>query len=233
MKSGSLGLQGRFAAVVGPGAHGPGAIPGRPCGPSPAGAPPGLSRLRPCRPRSHATGRCPGRAGSCRGFPTSTRAGSGAPVPPAAQVRRPGLRPSSLCGSAGRSRESSPAPAFRRPGHDGWHGGWLESAVRAVARERAGRGCPSVRGTGYTGNGYNGVSRHCRVSCSGIRGARRLHRLAFSIALHPVVTGCALHTTFGGRWLLVPAIAYWFTFKKRVKVEGNRVMGWVAKWGVQ
>ena len=149
MKSGSLGLQGRFAAVVCPGAPGPGAIPGRPCGPSPAGAPPGLSRRRPCRPRSHATGRCPGRAGSCRGFPISTRAGSVATVPPAVPWRRPGLRWSSPCGSAVRSRVSPPALAFRRPGQDGQHGGWLERAARAVARERAGRGCPPVRGTGY------------------------------------------------------------------------------------
>ena len=29
------------------------------------------------------------------------------------------------------------------------------------------------------------------------------------------------------------AIAYWFKYKKRVKVEDNRVMGWVARWGVQ
>ena len=189
LKSGSLGLQRRLTAAVVPGVPGPGASPGRLPGPSPAGARPGLSRRRPGRPQSRATGRCPGPAGSCRGSPTSTRGGSGAPALPAAPGRRPGLRSSSLYGSGVWSRESSPAPAFRRPGHDGWHGGWLESAARAVARERAGRGCPPVRGTGYTGIMESVViAASPAVGSGGPGGANawpaRLHYIRWLLAVH-------------------------------------------------
>ena len=83
----------------------------------------------------------------------------------------------------------------------GMGAGWRarRAPLRGSVREG---GAPPVRGAGYTG-----ILELVAIAASpavGSGGARRCERLAFSIALHPVVTGCALHTTFGGRWLLPP-----------------------------
>ena len=171
LKSGSLGLQWRFAAVVGPGVPGPGASPGRPCPVHPlqvlhqvyrAAAPAGLEVTPPAgvqdQPEAAVASPSPLAPGPARRFPQ--------------QLKCDGLGHARPVRVGPRGGQGSLLPHRRSGGQvmrGGMGAGWRapREPLRGSVREGIALRC------GAPGIGYNGVSRHCSISCSGIRGARR------------------------------------------------------------